>query len=64
MNQVKGITVEAEQLDENIVRLIVKGELDKKLPRKVPKIVSDQIKEPNSSISQAISTNTTARRNL
>ncbi|EKU59479.1 tape measure domain protein [Acinetobacter sp. WC-323] len=63
VNQVKGATVEAEQLDENTVRLIVKDELDKKLPREVPKIVSDQIKEPNSSISRAISTNTTARRN-
>lgn len=63
VSQVKGIAVEAEQLDENTVRLIVKDELDKKLPREVPKIVSDQIKEPNSSISRAISTNTTARRN-
>lgn len=63
VNQVKGATVEAEQLDENTVRLIIKDELDKKLPREVPKIVSDQIKEPNSSISRAISTNTTARRN-
>lgn len=63
VNQVKGATVEAEQLDENTVRLIVKDELDKKLPREVPKIVSDQIKEPNSPISRAISTNTTARRN-
>jgi len=63
VNQVKGVAVEAEQLDENTVRLIVKDELDKKLPREVPKIVSDQIKEPNSSISRAISTHTTARRN-
>jgi tape measure domain-containing protein len=63
VNQVKGATVEAEQLDENTVRLIVKDELKKELPREVPKIVSDQIKEPNSSISRAISTNTTARRN-
>lgn len=63
VNQVKGVAVEAEQLDENTVRLIVKDELDKKLPREVPKIVSDQIKEPNSPISRAISTNTTARRN-
>lgn len=63
VNQVKGATVEAEQLDENTVRLIVKDELDRTLPREVPKIVSDQIKEPNSSISRAISTNTTARRN-
>lgn len=63
VNQVKGATVEAEQLDENTVRLIVKDELKKELQREVPKIVSDQIKEPNSSISRAISTNTTARRN-
>ncbi|WP_202740556.1 tape measure protein [Acinetobacter sp. 'aerobic (ED)'] len=63
VNQVKGVAVEAEQLDENTVRLIVKDELKKELPREVPKIVSDQIKEPNSSISRAISTNTTARRN-
>ncbi|RPE30864.1 tape measure domain-containing protein [Acinetobacter sp. BIGb0102] len=63
VNQVKGTTVEAEQLDESTVRLIVKDELKKELPREVPKIVSDQIKEPNSPISRAISTNTTARRN-
>jgi len=63
VNQVKGLAFEAEQLDENTVRLIVKDELDKKLPREVPKIVSDQIKEPSSPISRAISTNTTARRN-
>ncbi|MGN5766282.1 tape measure protein [Acinetobacter calcoaceticus] len=63
VNQVKGVTVEAEQLDDHTVRLIVKEELDKTLPREVPKLVSDQIKEPNSSISRAISTNTTARRN-
>ncbi|RSN81505.1 phage tail tape measure protein [Acinetobacter baumannii] len=63
VNQVKGVAVEADQLDENTVRLIVKDELDKTLPREVPKIVSDQIKEPNSPISRAISTNTTARRN-
>lgn len=63
VNQMKGVAVEAEELDENTVRLIVKDELDRTLPREVPKIVSDQIKEPNSSISRAISTNTTARRN-
>ncbi|WP_445403633.1 tape measure protein [Acinetobacter vivianii] len=63
VNHVKGATVEAEQLDENTVRLIVKDELKKELPREVPKIVSDQIKEPSSPISRAISTNTTARRN-
>ncbi|MCU4639363.1 tape measure protein [Acinetobacter courvalinii] len=63
VNQVKGVAVEAEQLDENTVRLIVKDELKKELPREVPKIVSDQIKEPSSPISRAISTNTTARRN-
>ncbi|ENU91590.1 hypothetical protein F971_02682 [Acinetobacter vivianii] len=63
VNQVKGVAVEAEQLDENTVRLIVKDELDRTLPREVPKIVSDQIKDPSSTISRAISTNTTARRN-
>lgn len=63
VNQVKGVAVEAEQLDENTVRLIVKDELDKTLPREVPKLVSDQIKDPSSPISRAITTNTTARRN-
>ncbi len=63
MNQVKGATVEAEQLDENTVRLIVKDELDKKLPREVPRIVGEQLDNPSSTISRAISTNTTARRN-
>ncbi|WP_023270163.1 tape measure protein [Acinetobacter gyllenbergii] len=63
VNQVKGVAVEAEQLDENTVRLIVKDELDKTLPREVPRIVSDQIKDPSTPISRAISTNTTARRN-
>ena len=63
VNQVKGVAVEAEQLDDHTVRLIVKDELDRTLPREVPKIVSDQVKDPNSSISRAISSNTTARRN-
>ncbi|EXB27575.1 tape measure domain protein [Acinetobacter baumannii 1437282] len=63
VNQVKGATVEAEQLDENTVRLIVKDELDKKLPREVPRIVGEQLDNPSSTISRAISTNTTARRN-
>lgn len=43
INQVSGATVEAEQLDEQTVRIIVTDELDKQLPRKVPKLVSDQI---------------------
>ncbi|MGZ2149989.1 tape measure protein, partial [Acinetobacter baumannii] len=42
VNQVSGATVEAEQLDEKTVRIIVKDELDKQLPRTVPKLVSDQ----------------------
>ncbi|HEE5829310.1 TPA: phage tail protein, partial [Acinetobacter baumannii] len=48
VNQVSGATVEAEQLDEQTVRIIVTDELDKQLPRKVPKLVSDQIANPNS----------------
>ncbi|HAV3159333.1 TPA: tape measure protein, partial [Acinetobacter baumannii] len=48
INQVSGATVEAEQLDEQTVRIIVTDELDKQLPRKVPKLVSDQIGNPNS----------------
>ncbi|TAP04431.1 phage tail tape measure protein, partial [Acinetobacter baumannii] len=48
INQVSGATVEAEQLDEQTVRIIVTDELDKQLPRKVPKLVSDQIANPNS----------------
>ncbi|MGU2697147.1 tape measure protein, partial [Acinetobacter baumannii] len=43
INQVSGATVEAEQLDEQTVRIIVKDEMDKQLPRTVPKLVSDQI---------------------
>ncbi|EKA65347.1 tape measure domain protein, partial [Acinetobacter baumannii WC-692] len=39
INQVSGATVEAEQLDEQTVRIIVKDELDKQLPRTVPKLV-------------------------
>ncbi|RZG53746.1 phage tail tape measure protein, partial [Acinetobacter baumannii] len=50
INQVSGATVEAEQLDEQTVRIIVTDELDKQLPRKVPKLVSDQIANPNSTI--------------
>ncbi|MCR0118829.1 tape measure protein, partial [Acinetobacter baumannii] len=46
INQVSGATVEAEQLDEQTVRIIVTDELDKQLPRKVPKLVSDQIANP------------------
>ncbi|MDH2667875.1 transglycosylase SLT domain-containing protein, partial [Acinetobacter baumannii] len=63
INQVNGATVEAEQLDEQTVRIIVKDELDKQLPRTVPKLVSDQISNPNSTISRSLTENTTARRN-
>ncbi|MDX7929264.1 tape measure protein [Acinetobacter baumannii] len=63
INQVSGATVEAEQLDEQTVRIIVTDELDKQLPRKVPKLVSDQIANPNSTISRSLTENTTARRN-
>ncbi|MDC4734725.1 tape measure protein [Acinetobacter baumannii] len=63
INQVNGATVEAEQLDEQTVRIIVKDELDKQLPRTVPKLVSDQIANPNSTISRSLTENTTARRN-
>ncbi|MDO7527119.1 tape measure protein [Acinetobacter baumannii] len=63
INQVSGATVEAEQLDEQTVRIIVKDEMDKQLPRKVPKLVSDQIANPNSTISRSLTENTTARRN-
>lgn len=63
INQVNGATVEAEQLDEQTVRIIVKDELDKQLPRTVPKLVSDQIGNPNSTISRSLTENTTARRN-
>lgn len=63
VNQVSGAIVEAEQLDEQLVRIIVKDELDKQLPRTVPKLVSDQIGNPNSTISRSLTENTTARRN-
>ncbi|MCU4582863.1 tape measure protein [Acinetobacter gyllenbergii] len=63
VNQVKGVAVEAEQLDENTVRLIVKDELENTLPRAVPRIVSEQIDNPSSPISRSLSKNTTARRN-
>ncbi|MDC5324410.1 tape measure protein [Acinetobacter baumannii] len=63
INQMSGAIVEAEQLDEQTVRIIVKDELDKQLPRKVPKLVSDQIANPNSTISRSLTENTTARRN-
>ncbi|NUG31639.1 tape measure protein [Acinetobacter baumannii] len=63
INQVSSATVEAEQLDEQTVRIIVKDELDKQLPRTVPKLVSDQIGNPNSTISRSLTKNTTARRN-
>lgn len=63
INQVSGATVEAEQLDEKTVRIIVKDELDKQLPRAVPKLVSEDIKNPNSLISRSLTENTTTRRN-
>jgi len=63
INQVSGATVEAEQLDEKTVRIIVREELDKQLPRAVPKLVSEDIKNPNSTISRSLTENTTARRN-
>ncbi|TPR94601.1 tape measure protein [Acinetobacter baumannii] len=63
INQVIGATVEAEQLDEQTVRIIVKDEMDKQLPRTVPKLVSDQIGNPNSTISRSLTENTTVRRN-
>lgn len=63
INQMSGAIVEAEQLDEQTVRIIVKDELDKQLPRTVPKLVSDQIANPNSTISRSLTENTTARRN-
>lgn len=63
INQVSGATVEAEQLDDKTVRIIVREELDKQLPRTVPKLVSDQIGNPNSTISRSLTENTTARRN-
>lgn len=63
INQVSGATVKAEQLDEQTVRIIVKDEMDKQLPRTVPKLVSDQIGNPNSTISRSLTENTTVRRN-
>ncbi|MCU4634850.1 tape measure protein [Acinetobacter sp. WU_MDCI_Abxa265] len=63
VNQVNGATVEAEQLDEKTVRIIVKEELDKQLPKAVPRIVGDQIEDPNSTISRSLRDNTTTRRN-
>jgi len=63
VNQVSGATVEAEQLDEKTVRIIVKEELDNQLPRAVPRLVSEDIKNPNSLISRSLTENTTTRRN-
>jgi len=63
VNQVSGATVEAEQVDEKTVRIIVKEELDKQLPKAVPRLVSEDIKNPNSLISRSLTENTTARRN-
>lgn len=63
VNQISGATVEAEPLDEKTVRIIVREELDKQLPKAVPRIVGDQIENPNSTISRSLRDNTTARRN-
>ncbi|MDV7608766.1 tape measure protein [Acinetobacter baumannii] len=63
VNQVSGAIVEAEQLDEKTIRIIVREELDKQLPKAVPRIVGDQIENPNSTISRSLRDNTTARRN-
>ena len=63
INQMSGATVEAEQLDEKTVRIIVTDELDKQLPKAVPRLVSEDIKNPNSLISRSLTENTTARRN-
>lgn len=63
VNQVSGATVEAKQLDEKTVRIIVREELDKQLPKAVPRLVSEDIKNPNSLISRSLAENTTARRN-
>lgn len=63
INHVSGATVEAEKLDEKTVRIIVKEELDKQLPKAVPRLVSEDIKNPNSLISRSLTENTTARRN-
>jgi len=63
VNQVSGAIVEAEQLDEKTVRIIVKEELDKQLPKAVPRLVSEDIKNPNSLVSRSLTENTTARRN-
>ncbi|MBJ9739698.1 tape measure protein [Acinetobacter oleivorans] len=63
VNQVSGATVEAEQLDEKTVRIIVREELDKQLPKAVPRLVSEEIKNPNSLVSRSLTENTTARRN-
>jgi len=63
VNQVSGATVEAEQLDDKTVRIIVREELDKQLPKAVPKLVSEDIKNPNSLVSRSLTENTTARRN-
>lgn len=63
VNQINGATVEAEQLDEKTVRIIVKDELDKQLPKAVPRLVSEDIKNPNSLISRSMTENTTARCN-
>lgn len=63
VNQFKGATVEAEQLDENTIRLIVKDEMDREMPRRIPKQVSDDLDNPNSLISRSLTRNTTSKRN-
>jgi len=55
INQVRGVTVETEQISEREIRLIVRDEM--------PKAFEEQISNPNSRVSRAVSKNTTARRN-
>lgn len=55
INQVSGVTVETEQISEREIRLIVRDEM--------PKAFEEQISNPNSRVSRAVSKNTTARRN-
>lgn len=55
INQASGVTVETEQISEREIRMIVRDE--------VPKVFEDQISNPNSRVSRAVSKNTTARRN-
>ncbi|MGU3289103.1 tape measure protein [Acinetobacter radioresistens] len=55
INQASGVTVETEQISEREIRLIVRDEM--------PKAFEEQISNPNSRVSRAVSKNTTARRN-